>query len=93
MGILFLIAAAYLADRLERPLQMALLYVALGAIVGLFSGDPIGDILISAGFMLMFCLAYFFTLVTVSGQLSLWLLVLIGFPVALFVIPISLNAT
>jgi hypothetical protein len=88
MGIIFLVGAAYLADKFEKPLEMALVYVGIGAILGLTTGNPIGEVLIHAVLMLAFCLAYFFILIRVSDQLALWLLVLISFPLALFLYPI-----
>jgi hypothetical protein len=88
MGIIFLVGAAYLADKFEKPLEMALVYVGIGAILGLTTGNPIGEVLIHAVLMFAFCLAYFFILIRVADHLALWLLVLIGFPFALFLYPI-----
>ena len=57
MGIIFLVGAAYLADKFEKPLEMALVYVGIGAILGLSTGNPIGEVLIHAVLMLAFYLA------------------------------------
>jgi hypothetical protein len=63
--------AAYLADTLKKPIEMAVLYALIGVVLGVVSGASVGGLLLGAVFNFVFCAAYFLLLVRVSGQMGL----------------------
>jgi hypothetical protein len=88
MGILWLVVAAYLADKYEKPFHITGLCVLLDILSAAKDGEGISEIILGAGGFAIFCSIYFLTLIKFTDNLVIWLLVLIGFPLALFMIPI-----
>jgi hypothetical protein len=90
VGILLLVVAAYVADKYDKPFHVAAACVIIETMFLLIDGGSFGEILLSAVTLGVFCLAYFITLIKVSDNLAMWLIVLMSFPLALFLVPIVL---
>jgi len=88
MGILFLIGAAYIADKLSRPILVACIFTILTSALSLIESEPFIMVLMSAAITFVFCSIYFSLLVKYTGQILIWLMILLGFPLALFFLPL-----
>ena len=93
MGILFLIVAAYIADKVGRPLSVAAIFAGFSAILGWLNNEPIVEVAIGSAMTFVFCSIYFSMLVKYSDQVFVWFIILLGFPLALFFLPILAGAT
>jgi hypothetical protein len=89
MEIVFLVTAAYIADKYKKPFHLTAAYVVF-IIYREISRNETEDLLLRATVITVFCLAYFLTLIKFSGNLAIWLFVLIGFPFGFFLLPITL---
>ena len=90
MGIIVLVAAAYIADRIKKPFSVALAYAFLTCVFGSVGGASVSDLIVTTLLTLAFCGVYFSVLIKVSDSIVLWVLVLAGFPVALYTTSIIL---
>lgn len=93
MVILFLIVAAYIADKVGRPLSGAAILTGFSAILGLLNNEPFLEVVIGAAITFVICSIYFSVLVKYSDQIFIWLIILVGFPLMLFFLPVLANAT
>ena len=93
MAILFLIGAAYIADKTGKPLLIAALLTLAGIIFEFLNKEPLTGIAIGAGITFIFCSIYFSVLVKYSSNLIAWLAILLGFPLLLFLLPVLAHAT
>jgi len=91
VGVLFLVGAGYYADRIGRPFLVAMLFAVASGIIGLIEKEPFFELLITGILTFIVCATYFSILVRYSGQLLIWFITLLGFPVLLFALPIIMR--
>lgn len=75
-----MIVTAYLASQYKKPIELALFYAVVSAVIGTINHLKITTIFINALIVLSVCLFYLSVLVGLKEHQIPWILMLLAFP-------------